>query len=289
MYTVMGITGQVGAATARALLADGKSVRGVVRDPAKAGHWEAQGVELLVADYRDTATLEQAFRGTEGVFVMIPANFAPSHGFPEPREIVAALRTALDAARPPKAVYLSSVGAQHPEGLGLITQLHILEEGLGDLPIPNAFIRAAWFLENFQWDLPSARERGEIGSFLVPLERKFPMVATEDIGRLAGKILQEAWTGNRYPELEGPERYAAVDAAEAFSKVLGRSVRAVPVPRETWAALFEAQGTAADRTAYRIEMLDGFNSGWIDFDPEAREHFLGRNTQEDVFRGFLGK
>jgi NAD(P)H dehydrogenase (quinone) len=289
MYTVMGITGQVGGATARALLADGRKVRGIVRDPARAAHWEAQGVELAVADYRDTAALSAAFHDTEGVFAMIPAYFTPTPGFTEAREVLAGLRQALAAALPPRAVYLSSVGAQHPSGLGLITQLHILEQVLADLPIPNAFIRAAWFLENFQWDVSSARERGEIASFLRPLDRAFPMVATEDIGSLAGKILQQDWTGNRYPEIEAPGRYSALDAAAAFSTVLGRPVQPVVVPRETWAGLFEAQGMPSDRTAPRIEMLDGFNSGWIDFDPHAAEHVIGRRTQEEVIRGLLAK
>ena len=288
-YAIMGITGQVGAAVARTLLGDGKPVRGVVRDRTKAASWESNGVELAEADYEDTGALKAAFDGTAGVFVMIPANFAPAPGYPETRKIAAGLRLALDAVRPPNAVYLSSVGAQHPTGLGLITQLHIMEEELGTLPIPNAFVRAAWFLENFQWDVALARDRGEIMSFLDPLERKFPMVSTDDIGRLAGKILQEDWTGNRYPEIEGPDRYSFRDAAETFSRLLTRPVRASVVPRETWAALFERQGTAPDRTAPRLEMLDGFNSGWIDFDPQAREHHRGSHTQEQTFRKLLKK
>ena len=287
MYAVMGITGRVGAVTARTLLDDGKKVRGVVRDRLRAAHWEARGVEIAVADYRDTAALEAAFRDTDGVFIMIPGNFMPSPGYAETREIVAGLRAALEVARPPKAVYLSSVGAQHPTGLGLITQLHILEQELNSLPIPNAFLRAAWFLDNFQWDVVSARERGEIASFLFPLDRAFPMVATEDIGHLAGKILQQQWTGNRNPEIEGPRRYSALDAAAAFSNLLNRAVQAVPIPREKWPVLFEETGTPSDRTGPRVEMLDGFNSGWIDFDPQAKEHLSGSHTLEDVLRGFL--
>ena len=161
MFTIMGITGQVGGATARASLKAGKQVRGVVRNKAKAAHWEAEGVELaVVADTSDAAALEPAFRDSEGVFVMIPPNFAPAPGFPETRGIVAALRQALAAAYPPKVVYLSSIGAQHASGLGVIAQLHILETELGTLPIPQAFIRAAWFLENFQGDVVSACEEG---------------------------------------------------------------------------------------------------------------------------------
>ena len=274
MYTIMGITGQVGGATARTLLQAGKHVRGVARDEARAALWKAAGVELAtVPDANDATALEAAFRDTEGVFVMIPPNFAPAPGFPETRGIVAALRQALIATRPPKVVYLSSIGAQCASGLGVIAQLHILETELGTLPIPQAFIRAGWFLENFQWDVASARDQGIISAFLHPLDRAFPMIATEDIGALAAKTLQESWTGNRFLELEGPRRYSMQDAAMTFSTQLGKPVHAQAIPPEEWATLFERQGMPAERTGGRIEMLDGFNSGWIEFEGGDRtEH-----------------
>jgi NAD(P)H dehydrogenase (quinone) len=34
-------------------------------------------------------------------------------------------------------------------------------------------------------------------------------------------------------------------------------------------------------------MLDGFNSGWIDFDPDATEHVHGIRTQEEVFQDLI--
>ena len=40
-------------------------------------------------------------------------------------------------------------------------------------------------------------------SFLQPLDKPVPMVATADIGREAAKLLQESWTGRRVVELEG--------------------------------------------------------------------------------------
>jgi len=112
MYAITGITGNVGGAAARALLKAGKKVRGIVRDKAKAASLETQGVELAVADVQDATALERAFRGVEGVFIMVPPNFAPAENYPETREIVSVLRRALKAARPEKVVYLSSVGAQ---------------------------------------------------------------------------------------------------------------------------------------------------------------------------------
>lgn len=290
MYTIMGITGQVGGAAAAALLKAGQSVRGIVRDASRAAHWQKAGVELaVVPDATDAAALEAAFRDTEGVFVMIPPNFAPAPGFPETRGIVAALRQALAAARPPKAVHLSSVGAQHVSGLGVIAQLHILETELGTLPIPQAFVRAAWFLENFQWDVSAARERGEIAAFLGPLDRAFPMVATRDIGALVARTLQERWDGNRYLELEGPRRYSMQDAAATFAALLGKPVHANAVPREQWPGLFERQGMPPDRLGGRIEMLEGFNAGWIDFEHGGgnTERVRGDTTMEEAFRSLV--
>ena len=284
MFAVIGITGNVGGSTARALLKDGKMVRGIVRNKAKAAAWEVVGVELAVAEMTDASALEAGLHDVEGVFVMIPPNFAPADGFPETQAIVAALRQALSVAQPAKAVYLSSVGAHRQSGLGLITQLNILEEGMRTLPIANAFVRAAWFLENYQWDVDSARARGEIDAFLVPVDRAIPMVATDDIGCLVAKTLQQKWNGDRFLELEGPARHSPLDAAAAFSRHLNRKVVAKPVPRGEWAALFERQGMSPDRMKPRIEMLDGFNSGWIDFEGNESEHVLGDRTLDDVLQ-----
>ena len=47
MYLVMGITGNVGGATARHLLKQRKEVRALVRNREKAAKWADQGVELV--------------------------------------------------------------------------------------------------------------------------------------------------------------------------------------------------------------------------------------------------
>ena len=286
VHAVMGITGQVGGAAARALLQAGKRVRGIVRDKAKASAWERQGVELAEADWSDAGALEAAFRGTEGAFVMVPPYFAPAPGYPEVTAVARAVRRALDAVRLPRVVAVSSVGAHRSHGLGIITQCRIFEETLAGLASPHAFLRAAWFMDNFQWDVPPAREKGEIASFLAPLDRKHPMVGSPDIGVLIARTLGQDWTGRRVLELEGPARYSPNDAAEAFSQALSRPVTAKVVARERWAALFEAQGTAPDRTALRIEMLDGFNSGWIDFEGGAAERVQGATTLKEAVHSF---
>jgi uncharacterized protein YbjT (DUF2867 family) len=93
------------------------------------------------------AGLSAAFTGVDGVFVLIPPNFDPTPGLPEVRSIITALTTALLAARPPKVVYLSTIGAQATQP-NLLTQLGLVEQALGGLPMPVCALRAAWFMEN---------------------------------------------------------------------------------------------------------------------------------------------
>lgn len=276
MYAIMGITGQVGGATARHLLDNGQRIRAIVRDRAKAAAWAARGAEIALADWSDAQALAAAFSGVDGVFAMLPANFAPSPDFAEPRALVQTLSAALREAQPPRLVALSSIGAHRERDLGLITQLHLLETALDALPLPRAYVRAAWFMENLRWDIARAQSEGCMASYLHPLDRAIPMVATDDIGRLVADTLVQTWHGRRVIELEGPRRYSPLDMAQALAAVLERDIEPVAVARAQWAARFASEGMPADRTGPRIAMLDGFNSGWIDFEGAGAEHVQGR-------------
>jgi uncharacterized protein YbjT (DUF2867 family) len=128
----------------------GHAVRAVIRDPRKGAVWEALGCDVSIADMNDAAALAAAFKAASDVFVLLPPNFDPSPDFPETRAIVAALRRALATARPGKVVCISTIGAQAKRE-NLLTQLTIMEESLGDLPMPIAFLRPAWFMENCSW------------------------------------------------------------------------------------------------------------------------------------------
>jgi uncharacterized protein YbjT (DUF2867 family) len=275
MYAIMGITGRVGSAIAENLLAQGEQIRAIVRNPEKAARWKDCGAEIAVADVDDPSALVSAFEGTDGVFLMIPPNFAPAPDFPETRKTLASFHAALAKALPKKAVYLSSIGAEQTSGLGLITSLHLLEQTLRELPIAQAFLRAGWFMENHAWDVTTAQSEGRIFSNLFPLDRKFSLVATADVGKAGADVLRQEWTGTRYIEVAGPEQYSPNDIARALSNALGRRIEAVAVPRERWTEFFVSQGMPEGRTEPRAEMVDGFNSGWIHFGVPGTEHVIG--------------
>ncbi len=284
MYAIMGITGRIGGVIARALLGAKQPVRAIVRDAAKARAWADLGCEIALARIEDAASLAAAFSGAEGVFVLVPPNFDPLPGFPEAQAIGRTLRGALMQANPARVVYLSTVGAQASES-NLLTQHAIIEKGIGGLPSPITFLRPAWFMENSSWDVTPARERGVIPSFLQPLDRPVPMVATEDIGGVAAELLRESWSGARVVELEGPSRVTPNTIAATFTKLLGGPVRMEVVPRESWEALFKSQGMK--NPIPRIRMLDGFNEGWIDFEGGERGTRKGTVSLETVLKTLI--
>jgi len=267
MFAVTGITGKVGAAVARSLLAADQPVRAVLRDRTKGAAWARLGCDIAVADLEDTGALTTAFEGTSGVFAMLPPVFDPAPGFPEATRLINSLSAALARAKTSRVVALSTVGADVPQP-NLLNVLGRLEEALGGLPMPVTFLRAAWFMENAAWDIASAKN-GLMQSYLQPLDRAVPMISTEDVGRAAAALLQEGWEGKRVVELESAQRVSPNALAGAFAKVLGTPVRAEAVPRDQWESVFRAQGMK--NPTPRMQMIDGFNAGWIDF-PDRGAH-----------------
>lgn len=284
MFAITGITGQVGGQLAGELLAAGRPVRAVLRDEAKAAAWAARGCEIAVAAMDDAAALTAAFTGAEAVFVLLPPAFDPSPGFVEGRGYIAAVSTALRAAKVPRVVCLSTIGADAAQE-NLLTQLQLLEQALADLPAAVTFLRAGWFVENVAWDIEAARSTGAMPSTLQPLGRKISMVATADVAHAAATLLQETFAGHRVVELEGPVRVAPVDLAAALGRALDREVVAQVLPRSEWEAQFRAQGMR--HPGPRMRMLDGFNEGWIAFDPASPRLRKGTTTVQAVVDGLV--
>src|ERR1700726_3553890 len=281
MFLVVGITGKVGGATATRLLAQGKKVRALVRDRAKAASWTDQGVELVDGDWNNAAAIERALKGVEGAFVMLPAVWDPSPDYKEAKVVIANYVEALTKAAPPRVVALSSMGANRTSGLGMITALSLLEQGFRDLMSPIAFVRAGGFFENFLYGLQVA-QGGTLPVYYNPTNRKSTMVATNDIGAEVATLLTgPAWSGQRVVELGS--MVSADEVAAQLGEVLKLDVKAFAVPRAGWAKAFEQFGIPTARTGPAEAMFEAVNAGWMDLGVEGTEHVAGTTSARDVF------
>jgi uncharacterized protein YbjT (DUF2867 family) len=281
MYLVMGITGNVGGATARHLLKQGKQVRALVRNREKAAKWADQGVELVDGDWNDATAIPEALKGVEGAFVMLPAVWAPSPDYREAKGVIANYVGALTRVAPPRVVALSSMGAHRASGVGNVTALSLLEQAFRSLPSPLAFVRAGGFFENFLYGLQAA-QGGTLPVFYNPTNRKSTMIASDDIGAEAATLLTgPAWSGHRVIELGS--MVSADEVAAQLGEVLKLDVKAFAVPRAGWAEAFEQFGIPKGRTGPAEEMFEAINAGWMGLGIAGTEHVEGTTSARDVF------
>lgn len=260
MFVVMGATGHVGAAVAQALLAQGEAVTILTRHPDRADGWRAKGAAVARADADDTDSLRAAFRlGRRAFLLNPPANPKGDTDATELRTIGTIL-AALDGSDLEKVVAASTYGALPAEGVGDLSTLWRLEEGLRAQPIPAAINRGAYYMTNWMTFADEVKRAGVLRS-LFPADTLMPMVAPADLGRAAAKRLLSQDDDAEVVHVEGPERYTPADVADAFASALGRDVRVEVAPREAWLSIFKAQGfsDAAARAYVRMTAasLDG--------------------------------
>src|SRR5262249_48241235 len=143
------VSGKTGAVAADTLIAAGKKVRVIVRDAAKGEAWKARGAEVAVATLDDTKALARALEGAEGAYLLSPPDMGSNDFIAERKKTIDSIADAIDAARIPHVVFLSSVGAQHDSGVGIVATVAYAERRLAKTSAKTTFIRAAFFLENW--------------------------------------------------------------------------------------------------------------------------------------------
>ncbi|MCA0277008.1 MAG: NAD(P)H-binding protein [Proteobacteria bacterium] len=259
MYVVLGANGRAGGEAARALIERGEAVRVVLRRKEQGGRWAALGAEVAIASIEDIDAMADALKGASAAFLLNPP---PVDGDPYARteELGAALARAVRRAHLPKAVVLSSIGAQHTSGTGVVATLNRIEALLDEAAPATAFLRSGYFVETWSDVAGTVISQSVLPTFLDPSQR-IPMVSTIDVGRATATLLREDWTGRRVVELSGPQDWSAGDVAAAFGDVLGRPVAPLPVPPEHRAALLAEEGVPGDVSSALLGMFEGIANG----------------------------
>ncbi|MBP1204023.1 uncharacterized protein YbjT (DUF2867 family) [Duganella sp. 1411] len=287
-YVVFGVSGRTGAATADALLRSGHPVRVVVRDPANGRPWAERGAEVAVADLTDLASMVGALGGIQGAYVVNPQHYHREDLF-ETADLIAAITAhAAVAAGVPRLVALSSVGADRDSATGWIGMNRRFEQRLAEAGVPTAFLRAAYFMENWTPMVGQAMRGGALPSFLAPPQRPLPMVATVDVGTAAAALLLQERTENSIVTLSGPDDYAPNDVAAIISAGLRRPVDVAVLPETEWPTALADAGFSRAALAGFTDMTRSLNNGHIDIasDPNA-VHWRGTTSLEQVMQGIV--
>jgi len=219
MILLTGMTGNIGGATARALLAKGVRFRALVRDLGKAAPWAAQGVELVQGDLEDAEAVKRALAGVDRALLVMPNG--------ETQE-----RTERDFTRIAKEAGLTwLIKLSSPEAVRGTTSpiplAHIAaEDAIMASGMKWTFVRPSFYMQNFLGSVKGARASGKLsmpmGSGTVAL------TDNEDAGRFIAKILTDADSTPHYGEcydITGPDPVINFhQIAAAIGEVIGQKV-----------------------------------------------------------------
>ncbi|MBS1123382.1 MAG: NmrA family transcriptional regulator [Deltaproteobacteria bacterium] len=115
---------------------------------------------------------------------------------------------------------------------------------------------------------------------------RFSQVATQDIGKVAARLLVEgAPVGTRVVELAGPVDTTLQDTADAISKVAGKPVNAVSVPPAATIEALVGMGASRELAEMYAEMTEAINEGRIRW--QGKDLVRGSITLEQKFRELI--
>ncbi|HZI07364.1 MAG TPA: NmrA family NAD(P)-binding protein [Archangium sp.] len=287
MFVVTGASGHTGSVVARTLLKQGQRVRVILRDEAKAGPWRQWGAEVVLADLRDVSALAVAMVGARGAYLMVPPPVPASTGVMEACwTVVDAMGRAVEESGLPHFVLLSSVGAQHAGGTGIVKTLHLAERELGSRGTPMTILRSAYFMENWGGGLPTVMASGVMPDFIGPADRPIHMVATRDVGEITARLLSEPTLGRRVVELTGPVEYSPLEVADTLARLLARPIHVEAHTPAAEVPMLMGMGFSAEVANLLAELGDAIHHGRLTF--EHPLHVVrGWTTLDEVLGGLL--
>ncbi len=261
-YVVFGATGHVGGIVAGRLLDAGKRVKAVARTADRLKALTARGAEAATGSIDDPAFLRRTLEDAEAAFALLPPYMGQGIRAFQDRA-TAALGDALEAARVPHSVALSSIGADRPSGNGPIAGLHVLEQRLDQIPNHSPLhLRAGYFFENHLGWIGMVKGMGLVGSAL-DANLALAQIATRDLGEAAARrLLALDWKGRAIQELQGERDLTMAEAAGIIGRAIGKpELKYVQFPYPDALQGMVKMGLPREMAELYVDMAKGFNEG----------------------------
>jgi uncharacterized protein YbjT (DUF2867 family) len=281
VYAILGASGNTGAIISDFLLSKGKKVRVMGRDGGRLQRFVRKGAEAFTADMSDAAALTKAFGGARAAYLILP----PITTREDQEQQSDAIAKAVKESGLRYAVYLSSYGAQVPEGTGPVTGLHSSEQKLNAIGGLNVLhLRAAYFMENNLAAIGMIQGMGIFGHALLP-DLKLPMIATPDVGNYAAeRLLALDFSGKQTRELLGQRDLSMTEVTAAIARGIGKpDLRYERFSYDQMQQALTQMGFSSKKAAVYIEMFKAINAGVL----AAQEPRSPENSTPTSFEKFV--
>ena len=274
-YLVTTATGNTGFQVAQQLLANGRNVRVMSRsENAIIQQLEERGAEVVQGSIDNRQDMQQALSGVQRVYYCYP--IIPN--------LLASTRMFAELAQQEKIESVVNLGQylaeldSHPS-----KQTNEHKQGyqiLNDANIGASHVTPGWFADNV---LRTSLFIAQLGYLPFPLGKgRSPVVANEDIAAVAVSLLQDpaGHEGKRY-QPTGPRSLTMDDMMESFSRVLGRKVKAMPMPMFLFHKAIIQMGFPSYLLSQLKLYLDDFQNNVFDYEPtDVVSKLTGRDAED---------
>jgi uncharacterized protein YbjT (DUF2867 family) len=271
MIVITTPTGQIGRQVLDAVLKGDEPVRVVLRDPSRLSAQLRDRVEVVPGSHGDLDVLDQAFKGADSVFWLVPPN-------PRATSVEAAYldftRPAIEAFRSQgvsRVVGISALGRGTPVAgqAGLVTASLATDDLIAASGVSYRALIMPSFMDNLLRQVEPIRTQGVFFSPF-PGDLVAPTCANRDIADTAARLLLDpSWTGVESVPVLGPEDLSFNQMAGIMSEVLGKPVRFQQIPVETFRETLTGRGMSEAMASATVEMMVAKTNGLDNGEPRT--------------------
>ncbi|SEU10934.1 SDR family oxidoreductase [Paenibacillus sp. NFR01] len=278
---VTGATGQLGQRVVESLLKllPAGQIAVSVRDPQKAAHLVALGVDVRQGDFNHPETLHEAFAGIDRL-LMISTNDLQNRI----QQQKAAIQAAKEAGV--KLIAYTSVVNATNSPLSLAVDHRATEAALLESGVPYSFLRNNWYLEN---ELPSVHASLQGAPWITSAGKgKVGWATRQDYAEAAAKVLAGEGHDNTIYELSGKpltqEEFVAL-----VEEVSGKSIPVQQVDDETYGKVMTGAGIPEAMLPFLTGVQQGIRAGALDSESDDLAKLLERplTPLKDALRELL--
>ncbi len=271
MIAITGATGHLGQLVINDLLktVPASQLVAIVRNPAKAGALQQQGVVVRQADYSDEAALTAALNGVEKLLLISSSEVgqrATQH------------QNVINAAVAAEVKFIAYTSLLHADNspLGLHVEHVATEKALAASGIPYALLRNGWYSENYLASAPAALEHGVfIGA---AGEGKIAAATRADYAAAAARVISEDDHAGKVYELAGDEAWTLSQLSAELSKQSGKKVAYQNLSEADFAAALKGVGLPAALADMLADSDVGASKGGLFDDSHTLSKLIGRPT-----------
>lgn len=219
-YVITGSIGNISKPIIEGLVKEGHAVRVITSNSERVTEIEKLGAKGFVGKVQDAAFIQNAFKGADVVYTMVPPIWQTSNWRASQNEVAKIYADSIQVNKIKYVVNLSSIGAHLENGVGPVGGLYDFEQLLNVIPGVNVkHLRPSFFFYNFMAQIGLIKQAGIMGANYGEGEKVF-LVHTKDIASAAlEELLNLKFTAKSVRYILGDER-----SGKEIAEVLGHAI-----------------------------------------------------------------